>query len=520
MKVLNYKISPLMVETAANIVNIPEIDKKIQEFIKEKHITSEKISKWLTSVFKKWLINEGKTKKAKLGPDQPQWVLDAKKRGDELVELVFEQDLWENKLSGVSDYLQADPDSIPDLQRVAVKDMLAKTDAWHARLAKNIEKEEKKEENKIIKEDGISKYRKYKDGFSWVSVKGAEALNREGRIMGHCVGDYYSRVKEGHLKIYSLRDPENMPHITVEVTKDGEVRQVKGKANKEVVKRYEKYAEDFLIKSKVPWKKINQDGAPTTPKLLEFFLNRKKKANSEKKSGKKKEAINVSKARPAKELYQATLEKISRLHPQSAKSFAKLFKLKTVAEIKKANRASKIVALTGFSYLVYDALYGLSIAYKKYPVTVKRFILESVGIARVYRTMLIAPWVIGTSTRLDGEVGRGSVEGDRVAADVLAEFKKNGLVMEGDDSGRDAERKMRQIAMIILRNEVAKIEFTKKDLKYKGANASAKKLIEDKLEKISAVKYLKPKELFKDKRAQKLLGLAIKKSKAGTEDLR
>jgi hypothetical protein len=44
-----------------------------------------------------------------------------------------------------------------------------------------------------------------------------EALNYEGKAMGHCVGSYCDEVSAGGKKIYSLRDAKGKPHVTVEV---------------------------------------------------------------------------------------------------------------------------------------------------------------------------------------------------------------------------------------------------------------------------------------------------------------
>ena len=43
-----------------------------------------------------------------------------------------------------------------------------------------------------------------------------EALNSEGDTMGHCVGGYCPDVLRGNMRIFSLRDAQGMPHVTVE----------------------------------------------------------------------------------------------------------------------------------------------------------------------------------------------------------------------------------------------------------------------------------------------------------------
>ncbi len=43
-----------------------------------------------------------------------------------------------------------------------------------------------------------------------------EALNYEGDVMGHCVGDYCDDVVAGKKRIFSLRDPKGESHVTIE----------------------------------------------------------------------------------------------------------------------------------------------------------------------------------------------------------------------------------------------------------------------------------------------------------------
>jgi hypothetical protein len=45
----------------------------------------------------------------------------------------------------------------------------------------------------------------------------AQGLNAEGQMMGHCVGSYCEQVSGRGTRIFSLRDPQGKPHVTVEV---------------------------------------------------------------------------------------------------------------------------------------------------------------------------------------------------------------------------------------------------------------------------------------------------------------
>jgi len=66
----------------------------------------------------------------------------------------------------------------------------------------------------------------YNKDYKWLELKHPtdpaltkEALKSEGNQMGHCVGthcDYYDGVMNGSKQIFSLRDANNVPHVTIE----------------------------------------------------------------------------------------------------------------------------------------------------------------------------------------------------------------------------------------------------------------------------------------------------------------
>jgi hypothetical protein len=95
----------------------------------------------------------------------------------------------------------------------------------------------------------------------WCKLTSAQALDREGHLMVHCVGSYCNDVMEGNKTIYSLRDMKNDPHATVEVQArqiisaytpmkankmTGVVNQIKGKGNNAPSGKYGPYIRDFL----------------------------------------------------------------------------------------------------------------------------------------------------------------------------------------------------------------------------------------------------------------------------------
>jgi hypothetical protein len=94
-------------------------------------------------------------------------------------------------------------------------------------------------------------YKTYDDGMKWVKMTSEMHLKREGQLMGHCVGNggYSQNMRKGTAEYYSLRDPSNHPHITVEVYVQGNqrsVHQMKGKQNAKAVARYQPYLRDLV----------------------------------------------------------------------------------------------------------------------------------------------------------------------------------------------------------------------------------------------------------------------------------
>ena len=81
-------------------------------------------------------------------------------------------------------------------------------------------------------------------GWRWVRVLTPEGLDYEGNAMGHCVGK--GGYDNGNT-IFSLRDPDNLPHCTIEWKEAGRVvEQVQGRANQAVVERYHGAVVAFL----------------------------------------------------------------------------------------------------------------------------------------------------------------------------------------------------------------------------------------------------------------------------------
>lgn len=144
---------------------------------------------------------------------------------------------------------------IPHLMSRTYDEVLALSEAWHRRMfggAEGATREPLEDRSEFIT---------YPNGWAWVTVSPEECAG-EGASMGHCVGDYSEQVAEGELAILSLRGPDNVPHITVEVeivsTEEmdptggllepysGVITQIKGVGNQKPSPKYEGYIADLI----------------------------------------------------------------------------------------------------------------------------------------------------------------------------------------------------------------------------------------------------------------------------------
>lgn len=82
------------------------------------------------------------------------------------------------------------------------------------------------------------------DNFVWVNLKTSNSRKREGELMQNC------GLVDDFSEMWSLRDPQDKPHVDIEIDDGGVVVQCKGKQNKDPDRKYWKYIEEFCRKKK------------------------------------------------------------------------------------------------------------------------------------------------------------------------------------------------------------------------------------------------------------------------------
>ena len=152
----------------------------------------------------------------------------------------------------------------PDIMSMSYSDALKASNEWHEELAMRAEEEQ------------ISSYKsnnvKYDldNGWKIVELEPGDC-EVEGDLMGHCVGTYSREVEEGKTQIFSLRDTQNNPHATIEMSiynnalqgfynnkettpkKEelrAQVRQIQGKGNDEPIDEYKEMIKQWFNKLK------------------------------------------------------------------------------------------------------------------------------------------------------------------------------------------------------------------------------------------------------------------------------
>ena len=148
----------------------------------------------------------------------------------------------QGELEHIIDYLESRRKPLK-LRRMSMEQALRLSKEWTKRL-------EKKGQDIKEKDGDVLPFLEFeKTGFKIVQLVGDSAFKREGALMRHCVGSYYG--KEG-VKIYSLRDPLNNPHCTIEITEDESIQQIKGKGNGPIHPDYINFIVAFLKKLGLP----------------------------------------------------------------------------------------------------------------------------------------------------------------------------------------------------------------------------------------------------------------------------
>lgn len=208
-------------------------DVKLKEL--KKYANNKFVCNWIDTTYKKYVINELPCREIKNKSlfhkykNTPEWV---KKSLDNNVPVYFDA-THQNSIRHWIDYLNTLP---PRPIKMSIKQVIENVKKW---------------DEQKVKVEGIGKIKKVMKikNLTWYQLLDPEALKYESNYMHHCVGkngmQYAEAVIAGDTQIYSLRDENNIPHVTIEVT-DFELVQVKGNSNKPFKEIYREPVLQFL----------------------------------------------------------------------------------------------------------------------------------------------------------------------------------------------------------------------------------------------------------------------------------
>jgi len=132
----------------------------------------------------------------------------------------------------------------PDILRFGFEEALTKSEEWHISLKQNFKNVSKQNlvESRIVYNCSDSEH-------FFLKLK-PDDLHLEGELMGNCVGgfSYINRLKRKEILILSLRDKNNIPHVTIEIcNKTGREIQTRGKCNEVPKSKYMNMIAEFAL---------------------------------------------------------------------------------------------------------------------------------------------------------------------------------------------------------------------------------------------------------------------------------
>lgn len=305
------KIKEILLEL--NVANIDDVKKYItgEGWHPLKGTPPPPIKAWMETQLYRYMMNNPKLARLidKRESDKwPNWTKQALERGEEVVQIMLGSTYgypnWpqirntyvtrvRSQNSTIRNWLmweyeQNTPESqklMKSLSHLTVPVAFKKARIWKKEEQQRKEEEQQRglkqkedeEQRKISSQTADKDYKvvmTFKDGYSIVEIISGECKDLEGDVMQHCMNKTYYKK----MKIFSLRDPNNKAHVTIEVDPRGanpywvsqpeEIRRktpagsismkkitpiinhIKGKQNKRPIEKYRPYVAAFIKKSK------------------------------------------------------------------------------------------------------------------------------------------------------------------------------------------------------------------------------------------------------------------------------
>ena len=156
-----------------------------------------------------------------------------------------EYGIFNSKLDQITDWFN---NIHPNISSYTPEQAIEASDQWHKMMAvqgEGLYYEPTKPELILY---GPEWQNEKANGWTIQEVRSENDLSVEGNRMNHCVGSYCEEVKKGNTRIFSLRDTQNNPHVTIETSPSGQdIIQIMGNSNNIPKKEYKEMIKEWII---------------------------------------------------------------------------------------------------------------------------------------------------------------------------------------------------------------------------------------------------------------------------------
>jgi len=155
--------------------------------------------------------------------------------------------MWVSFMASCFEYIINCRSEFKDISRVSVEDIIYKVNTNNAETLEEL----------MIEERVVSIF---ENGWVVLELINEQSIRREGHRMSNCLrtqsANYFKKIKKGHMRLFSLRDANNNPHVTIDVTtSEGNhelvIHSIKGNRNMPPKEEYNHYIRQFFVNNAV-----------------------------------------------------------------------------------------------------------------------------------------------------------------------------------------------------------------------------------------------------------------------------
>jgi len=180
-----------------------------------------------------------------------------------------------SKLAEIRDWFNAEQ---PDIASLSWDQAIAGSKEWHEMMAAQGagKRYDSTNQEKIVHgpqwlDENGNKIEKL-SGWTIQQLHSENDFTVEGNKMDHCVGSYCGDYKRGNVLIFSLRDPSNEPHVTVETDGTGqEIEQIQGKSNSIPKPEYKAMIKNWITLGENPPTSVAWDDTDSVYNLVNEY---------------------------------------------------------------------------------------------------------------------------------------------------------------------------------------------------------------------------------------------------------